>query len=381
MNNYSVFKASDVPKLYGKHCCLVAPSQSGKTTLCRSIAQMADKKYEELTWNTRNWTPNTVYEFQEKGSFASEFSVIPDDCIVVRTQNDLPKEKEIVKYNMEYIILGWNCPTETIEKTYNMLAPVLPVKSAAQLINIVYRSSFQFTLIDITTPVRNGDKECEIFRFVPETKVAAQHSLLFANLKKKVATEQIDSDISFALKNELNIKEFKAEKADLLGKVLCCVGWSKTGKTVAIQSLAFECDTWYLGSCSIDSAMKPSFIETSGLNEHDIRQANGKHCIVESCSSFTCTKPDMRQFVEYIIICGKMPKRELDRIYEFYEHIFPVGKQILYELVETINVNYRCTVIDISYPVRQGLKKGQVYWYEDKHLVSVSNEAKQKNIE
>lgn len=376
MNNYSCLQASDVPKLFGKHICLVAPSKSGKTTLCRSIAQMANKTFKTLDWSTKKWESNVVYELDHP-SYAPDLSEMPfDSSIVFRSMQDFPKEKDIVKYDLQYIILGQNCQTKDVENCYNMLAPVLPVDNVTKFVNSIRLvPSFTFTVIDLTMPVRNGDKECEIFQFKTELQVAAQHSLLFADLKKKIIPKQIECENPLFSTIELNVREFKPEKADLFGKVMCCVGWSKSGKTVAIQSMAFECNTEYLASSLIGTDMKPCFIETSGLSELDIRQAKSKHCIVESCGSLTCTKPDMRQFVEYIIICGKLPKRELDRIYEFYEHIFPVGKQIFYEIVEKTNFNYRCTVIDISYPVRQGLKKGEIYWYEDKHLVAVTNNA------
>ena len=133
-------------------------------------------------------------------------------------------------------------------------------------------------------------------------------------------------------------------KEELVNSVVAVIGYRGTGKSTLIRSFG---------------EIIP--LEVKELEEN-LPIPDGQCLRIGSFQSFLNTQPADRGNIDFLIFCGLPSRRDVERIFERYEHLMKINCKEFYEITQSLISHYRCLVLDISTPVRLGNKKAEFYW-------------------
>lgn len=177
---------------------------------------------------------------------------------------------------------------------------------------------------------------------------------------------------------------------DLLGRAVCVVGWPESGKTLLLRDLArillipyrsrdaraesaraevraAESDTERQNDGREEAEEEPTLFECENVKkitqEMLETELNSSRCIALSCQSFSLVKPEIRPNIQYVFLCGRLPDREIERIYECYKHLIPFEFKTFLRFHEEICHDYVCMVLDVSAERRVQQRDARVLWY------------------
>lgn len=156
------------------------------------------------------------------------------------------------------------------------------------------------------------------------------------------------------------LSEWKPEDIDLRKTIIVVAGAAQTGKSIVVDTLKHDPTRFPSPNVRRSDVINA---RASEIPVDNLQRKYGTASIAQT-TCFTQVAPNMRNEIDFLILCGTQSKKTIEQLWSEYEHLFVDDRQSFEQKIVLATKNWGRAVLDVSAPCRQGLCAASVLRYK-----------------